>query len=403
MNFSIERSVLLDALSLALPIVEKRSPLPILSHVLVRASVQTHNANTAKENGAVELSPSHISIQSTNLSTTLCSSLPCNVIAGGAVAVPCKKLYEIVRSLTEPTVSIVLLPSRRVSIIHDAGVFELSTLPCEDFPSTISSPDIAESAVSATDILQMIDKTVFAVSHDEMRGALCGVAFESITDESGEALVAVALDSHRLGFITLRADLPLARTAVVPKHGLTQVRSLVSGNHENVMIGFDTKVLRVSSGQHSLTLRLMDTPYPPWRRVLPPHTGCVSFAARRITLLNAIHRVSLLTPTNNNGVRFTLENGSLALNSGHDLGSAMERLEITDITPHQDTDTDVTFVLNAVFVIDAIKSLTSDRINCAFYPELNMLLLFPETQGAFDSLDTSTQRTQFGMVMGMKV
>ena len=108
MHIEIERTALFDGLSKTAPITEKKSTLPILSHVLI---------NTLE---------SSVVFTATDLEVGLQISYDCTVKDVGSITLPSKKALEIVRELADGMVTLELLNTGRISIQSGKSQFELS-------------------------------------------------------------------------------------------------------------------------------------------------------------------------------------------------------------------------------------------------------------------------------------
>ena len=96
MFFEIERDSFFEGLSKTVPITEKRSTLPILSHLLITAS-----------------DPEHLMITATDLEVGLQMSYNYVVKEPGSLAVPARKIYEISPGIGLGDKSVCKPPSRK--------------------------------------------------------------------------------------------------------------------------------------------------------------------------------------------------------------------------------------------------------------------------------------------------
>ena len=95
MELKIGVPELAKVLSRSQGIVEKKSTMPILSHVLLEA----------KKSG-------HLVVSATDLDLAVSSEQACEVVKEGGVAVSARHLYDIVKSLPEPpTVTLPVPPT----------------------------------------------------------------------------------------------------------------------------------------------------------------------------------------------------------------------------------------------------------------------------------------------------
>ena len=117
MKLVIERGELVKALGHVTSVVEKRTTIPILSNVMLRAS------------GAALL------LKATDLEREVVEQAPANVGQPGAVTVSAHTLHDIVRKLPDGAeVELKRDPEKeRLSITAGSARFALQTLPADDF------------------------------------------------------------------------------------------------------------------------------------------------------------------------------------------------------------------------------------------------------------------------------
>ena len=112
MELKMAAQDLARALGRSQGIVEKKSTMPILSHVLLEAK------------GTAEL---HVS--ATDLDLAVSSEHACTVAKPGALAVSARHLYEIVRSLPEQEVSLKRAANNYLEVRSGPAEFRIVGLP----------------------------------------------------------------------------------------------------------------------------------------------------------------------------------------------------------------------------------------------------------------------------------
>ena len=195
MIFLIERNKLFEGLSKAAPIAERKSPLPILSQVLMEANA----------NGLV--------LTATDLEVGLQVTCECEVTESGVVTAPPKRLLEFVRELPPGPVSCETISGERLRVSAGASVIELAGMDPSDYPAWGSFDDVEQTPVEAEKFLFMIDKTMFASSNDDARFNLNGILFEKHEEKTR----LVATDGHRLALTDGEVNLSLDSKILVPK------------------------------------------------------------------------------------------------------------------------------------------------------------------------------------------
>ncbi len=131
MIFVIEKEVFLDGLSKAVPITERKSSLPILSHLLMEAQEE------------------HLVLTATDLAVGLRMSCEYEMQEPGNIAVPGKKLLEIVKELPSGKMNILLAENGRIKISAGNSVFDLAGMDASDYPAWASFDEVEKAQIHA--------------------------------------------------------------------------------------------------------------------------------------------------------------------------------------------------------------------------------------------------------------
>ena len=165
MKLVIDRGELLRGLGHVTSVVEKRTTIPILSNVLLRAS----------EKG--------LQFRATDLEREVLEETPADVSQPGATTVPAHILYDIARKLPDGAEVEIRRDAEkeRLTLASGHSRFALQTLAPEDFPD-LSAGDLGHRfEIGAGDLKRLIDKTRFAISTEETRYYLNGIYLHTAT------------------------------------------------------------------------------------------------------------------------------------------------------------------------------------------------------------------------------
>ena len=116
-----------------------------------------------------------------------------DVIEPGKIVLSSRMVGEIVRKLPDSDVEIETAEGNLVSIKSEGSKFKIVTLPYDEYPELPVVKKENGITIKQNILKDMIRKTIFAVSTDEIRPILTGVLF----DVSGEELTMVALDGFK--------------------------------------------------------------------------------------------------------------------------------------------------------------------------------------------------------------
>src|SRR5258708_6235023 len=158
MELVVRKNDLLRELQLFQGIVERKNTIPILANVLLDA-----------KDGEVKF-------LATDLEVALRSRCDATVTKPGALTLPAKKLFEIVRSLPDTDIRIAEDKSG-VKVAADRFDSRIQTLPKDDFPTLPESGGTPSATLSRSAVKEMVAKTQFAITGEDTRYFLTGALF----------------------------------------------------------------------------------------------------------------------------------------------------------------------------------------------------------------------------------
>ena len=314
MQVDIERSVLLKGLGHAQSAVEKRNTVPVLSNVLLRAA------------------EGHLMLIAGDLDLEIRIRLDAQVPVPGALTAPAHLLYDIVRKLPEDGQVLLrhAVDEGRLQVMSGRARFALPMLPEHDFPLMNFGGDERTFVLRSDACRRLIDKTRFAVSNEEVRYYLNGIYLHPAVRDGDPVLRAAATDGHRLA----RCDAPAPESAdfadmpgvIIPRKTVAELRKLFDESDETVISVTETKI-RVTSGDVTLTSKLIDGTFPDYERVIPTEHDRL-LTADAVLFLRAVERVATVCTDKAPGVRLGLRAGRLEIAAGHEAGVGVARDEI---------------------------------------------------------------------------
>ena len=314
MKFSIERVTLQKAVAQAQSVVERRNTIPILANVLIEAD------------GA------GVSFRATDLDIEVVDQAEAQVDRPGATTVSAVMLHEIVRKL--PDGALVTLTddaaAGRLTIQAGRSMFNLATLPREDFPVMASAQYASTFTAPASVLNRLFEKAKFAISTEETRYYLNGVYLHTAQGDEGPTLRAVATDGHRLA----RIDAPLPEGAaampgvIVPRKTVGELRKLLGDDDTPITVSVSDTKIRFATATISLTSKVIDGTFPDYTRVIPAgnrkrlEVDATEFA-------KAVDRVATVSSERSRAVKLVLEDDRLVLSvNAPDSGAAEEELVV---------------------------------------------------------------------------
>jgi DNA polymerase-3 subunit beta len=361
MELQIDRDEFQQALYRAQGIVEKKSTMPILASVLLEAST-----------GGESSSSGTLRVSAFDLEIGVSGVHPAEVKKAGAVALKHKELYDIVRSLPDKNVSLKREANNRVQITSGSATFNLVGQPAEEYPQFPRADKVSLVTVEPTQLLEMIEKTQFAISADETRHNLNGVYLEATKD----SLKMVATDGHRLALCerAITGDFQLKKGVIVPKKGLYELRRLLDeASTAPCELGFNETSGVFRRGELTMVMRLIDGAFPDYAQVIPKE------AERTVTLdrtkfLETLKRMTVISSDRaTNPVRLELTDSTVKVTSQNpDLGDAHEQLQVIY------SGAALSIGFNARYLMDVLNVIDVDQVNLELCDELSPGVLKPK-------------------------
>ncbi|MFP5246651.1 MAG: DNA polymerase III subunit beta, partial [Thermoanaerobaculia bacterium] len=241
MELTVGKADLQKELQLCQGVVEKRSTIPILSNVLLRAN------------------DGRLQIAATDLDVTILSSCAARITTPGGVTIEAKRLFDIVRSLPDDDVHFSLQENNSILVESGTAKFRLLGLPAEDYP-TLPTVNVAEGfSIPLDELKTMVGKVKFAITHEETRFQLNGALLKVQPNK----LEMVATDGHRMALINFPSAIAGGKgkkggdlTILVPRKALGEIERLEGAEDGTVKFGVSDNQLFFDAGDRRLLARM---------------------------------------------------------------------------------------------------------------------------------------------------
>ena len=362
MEFKINSTDLLKALSHIHGIVEVRHTLPILSNIILEA----------KDDKLI--------LSSTNLDIYCSDKIKAEVLQSGEVSVSAVTFFEIIKRLPSGSEVLMIMEEGENEIRLTCGrsKFNLSTLKTDDFP-IISDSDLSTNFVlSADELIRIIDKTKFAVSNEETRYYLNGIFLHKAERNSIQFLRAVATEGHRLA----QYDIPLPQGAeditgiIIPKKTIYELRKVLDDANGDVSVSLNENKIKFSFNDLKVVSKVIDGTFPDYTKVIPQKND-KNFKTNNRDLKNAIDRVSAVAAneeSKSKAIKFCIENNSLSLSvESQSKGSANEMIDVN----YSGDKVDIGF--NSKYIIDICNEVDGDEISISLSDSISPAIILDKT------------------------
>ncbi|MGD0828012.1 MAG: DNA polymerase III subunit beta [Desulfobaccales bacterium] len=310
MQVKINRETLLKGVGRTLGVVDRRGTMPILANFLMQTEAN------------------RVRIAATDLEVSFRGFYPAEILEPGAVTIQAHYFFNLIKELPGETLDLSATDRGGMKILAGDSRYQLNGLPSDQFPPV---PEIAEQnlvEVESHMVKEMIEKTIFSVSADDLQYHLSSIFWERLEVETGFLLRLISTDGHRLTLIERplpgSEHLSIEKGILIPRKGMAEVIRFLA-EEEKVSLGLSTQSLALRADDHYLFIRLLlDKKFPEYRRIIP-ETFAYRFAVNRREFHEAIKRISLLSSERFKGVVLKLSSDQMEVSfSNPEVGEGQE-------------------------------------------------------------------------------
>lgn len=336
MKIKATREDLLKGISIVQNIVSSKTTLPILSNILM------------------ETTNNKLRFMGTDLDIGISCIVPVNVVEEGAITLSAKRFSDIVKELPDGEITIIVRKNNFIEIECASCRFKLSGVPHDEFPKFPEFKDKEAIKIDQGLLKEMLQLTMFAVSHEETRYILNGILFEI---KNGK-LCLVATDSRRLALIeknishTAKKDLSI----IVPAKAINELnRNLQEEGELSLVVGSNQVLFQIEDTL--IASRLIEGEFPNYAQVVPKEAE-KKIKINRERFIAAIRRATLLSTPDYQAVKLEVFKNKLVISkTTPDLGESREELEM------EYDGKEMIIGFNPHYLVDALRNIHEETVN----------------------------------------
>lgn len=314
------------------------------------------NANTVLpilEDFLFEIQDKKLNVVATDLETVMRVQMDIESKANGKVCIPAKILMDSLKNIADQPLTFNIDKNYAIEITSDNGKYKVMGENPDNFPKEPAADDTNSFTMSSSALVTAINKTLFAVSNDDLRPAMTGVFFELNKD----SLQCVATDAHRLvRYKRTDVKCPKSESFIVPKKPLTLLKNALPDNDDELTVSYNSNHLFVTHGSTQLICRLIDARFPDYKVVIPTDNP-YKLVVNKNDFQSALRRVSVFSNKSTNQVALNISGSELQL-AAQDVDFSFEGNERMNC---QYDGEDLQIAFNAKFLIEMLNAAeTSD-------------------------------------------
>ena len=283
-----------------------------------------------------------------------------------------KKITQILKELPKGEVKIDVDETYSISIKSKEvkGIYKLLGSSEEEYPAVniVSNENTIEFDQSM--MKEMIRNVIYAAATDLVKPSFNGVFFVS---DGADTLTTVASDSRRLSLCsrTIEAKLNLKDGIIVPLKTIQEVYKLLTAGKAIFSVSGSQCYFQV--GRTEIISRLVDGQFPNYKQVIPKDYSLKAVVENK-KLMEVLRRVMVFTKDPSYKTVLMFKKNSLSIEAKTpELGEASEQINV-----ETSSDEQITLGINAQYLMDSIKDLSSISIEICVTGPMNPLTIIPE-------------------------
>jgi len=344
MKAVIATSDLLKLIAKLHAIVPSKPTIPILGNLLFEASGDS------------------IILSATDLTVSIKASTKAQVLEEGAITLPARRFFQLIRELTTPSITIEASTGEIASISSGSAHFRLHGMHKSEFPPLPPIEGGAPLPLSGKTFKDLLSRVSFAAAKEDSRHVLNAVLLEARDD----TLTFTATDGKRLAQIGAPATLQegMEGQYLIPLKAVDEMVKILDED-ESVEFFLWSDKIGIESGSYTFISKLLSGEYPDVKRVIPPSSR-LEVRLHREELLILLRQVALFTTEMNHSVKFRFAEGELTLSA---MSSEVGEGKVSMIVDYHGEGVEIAF--NPFYFTDILKHCKDETIRFGMNDSFN--------------------------------
>jgi DNA polymerase-3 subunit beta len=326
-------------------------------------------------NVMIEAIDDQLIVSATDLTVSMRVYVEAKVIEEGAIALPARRFFQLVRELTSPQVKISAETNEIAEITTGTSVFKINGMNKAEFPTLPDLSGSPEISLPSSKLKEMLSKTVFSAAREDSRYMLNGVQFSVASQKA----TFIGTDGKRLAKAQTPVNLEasIVGSYVIPLKAVEEMIKLLDEGEGQAHLSISHDKISLEYGKLTLITKLLSGQYPDVERVIPAKLT-QNFSIHREELISLLRQVSLFTSETSSSVRFGFETGQLFLSAlSHDIGEGRVSMPVDYAGPKLE------IAFNPYFFLDILRHSKDETVRFGLNDAHNPGLITDTSEAIF--------------------
>ncbi|MCX8069126.1 MAG: DNA polymerase III subunit beta [Thermodesulfovibrionales bacterium] len=354
MKVRIKKEELLKKLNRIQYIVEKKSTVAVLSYFLLKAKSDESF------------------IIATDLETGIKMPIQLEIDEEGECCLPGKKLFEITKEV-ESDINIETSEDGWAKIKSGKTNFRLGSVSVHDFPVFPKVDFKKRITISKADLLDAIDKTIYAVGEADTKYMLNSILFHIKSDNT---LTLVGTDGHRLTIETknvVSQGLEDETRLIISKKSIYEIRRNVTGEGD-IDIWIEKNYILLKTEDMELLCRLVEGNYPIYENAVPSMNEII-LTVKKELLEKSLKKAIIISTEKYSTVIFDIDKELMTVSASNpEVGEVRD--EVTVNFEHEP----MRIAFSARLLLESLNAMDSEKIFIKMKDHQSAVLVIPDSE-----------------------
>ncbi|MGD2169425.1 MAG: DNA polymerase III subunit beta [Chlamydiota bacterium] len=338
-------------------IVASKPAIPILSNVLIEAI------------------DGQLIVSATDLTVSMRCYIEGKVIEEGAIALPARRFFQLVREITSSQIKITTTSNEQAEITAGNSIFKIHSLPKEEFPTLPDLSSAMQVSLTASSLKELLSRSSFSAAREDSRYVLNGILLKI----DNQKMTFIGTDGKRLAKIMADANIDpsFQGSYIIPLKAVEEMVKTIDDPEAEISLNLMHDKISIEKSNLTLITKLLSGQYPDVERVIPENPK-MNIRLHREELITLLRQVALFTADTSSSVRFIFEQGQLTL-----MATSSEIGEGTVMMPADYSGERLEIAFNPYYFLDILKHSKDETIQFSIDDAFNPGKITDSTSAIF--------------------
>ncbi len=310
-----------------------------------------------------------LNLISTNLEITIKTDIKAEIIEKGNITIPAKKLIDITKEADENID--IISNENKVNIKFGNSRFSILGMSSDDYPSLpnleLKEDDSDIIFLEKNIFIQMIKKTIYAVSTDRDRFVLNGILLKI----ENKTLTLVSTDGKRLCVVSSELEKETTNfiEIIIPTKTINELLKILDKINSNILyIKTNDNQVLFKLGDTIFISKVVDGKFPNYKQVIPNNLT-KKVILSRLEFLSATKRASII---NLDSIKYLFNENKLIVSAiSPGVGEIEDELKIDY------TQENFEIAYNPRYIMDFLESIDDEKISLELDTSFNPCIIKP--------------------------